>query len=214
MSALATATKLVAVFPGHSAKNRSPFSVYSPASASVPPVTDLRSAGDVVRRRNVLTILGLVAALAGPWPGAMPVALAQAPDTLAKLDGRWVRSLDIVSRTIFDPPPEQGRGVYVLANRLHVRTRPATVRGALVFREGSLWSESGRAESERQERAGEGADGVRGRAAARALDVDEAEADQRAGQAAHEDGREGQHAGTGGGQGGQRALGLGHDRRR
>ena len=131
------------------AASRRPVSPRSPASASVSPVTDLRSAGDVVRRRNVVTILGLVAALAGPWPGAVPLALAQAPDTLAQLDGRWVRRLDIVTRTIFDPPPEQGRGVYVLANRLHVRTRPATVRGALVFREGSLWSESGRAESER-----------------------------------------------------------------
>ena len=102
-----------------------------------------------MRRRNILTALGLVAALAGPWPGAWRVARAQASDTLAQLDGRFVRRLDIVSRTIFDPPPEHGRGFYVFANRLHVRTRRSTVRGALVFREGSPWSESRRAESER-----------------------------------------------------------------
>jgi hypothetical protein len=97
----------------------------------------------------VLTALGLVAALAGPWPGAVARSGAAVPDTLAALDGRFVRRLDIVSHSIFDPPPERGGQLYTLANRLHVRTRHSTVRGALVFREGSAWSEARRAESER-----------------------------------------------------------------
>lgn len=115
----------------------------------MPAVTDPRPARTNPRRRNFLTILGLVAALTRPWPGAVPAAGAQAPDTSAQFDGRTVRRLDIVSRTIFDPPPEHGRAFYEFANRLHVRTRRSTVRGELVFREGTPWSESRRAESER-----------------------------------------------------------------
>jgi hypothetical protein len=101
----------------------------------------------------LLTALGLVTALAGPWPGAAVVASADGPDSLTALDGRVVRRLDIVPRAIFDPLPEHGGGFYVLANRVHVRTRRSTVRGALVLREGSRWTEARRAESERHLRA-------------------------------------------------------------
>ena len=115
----------------------------------MPGITDRDAARALTGGRCVLTALGLVAALAGPWPGAVSRAEAEAPDSLRVLDGRVVRHVDIVSHSIFDPPPVHGGGLYTFANRLHVCTRQSTVRGALVFREGSPWSEARRVESER-----------------------------------------------------------------
>ena len=69
------------------------------------------------------------------------------------LSGRIVRHVDLVTHTIFDPLPDRGRSFYRFANRLHVRTRPGTLRAALVVREGERWSEAARQESERNLRA-------------------------------------------------------------
>ncbi|MFN8589213.1 MAG: hypothetical protein U0704_15595 [Candidatus Eisenbacteria bacterium] len=75
------------------------------------------------------------------------------PDSAARAatEGRAVRSIVVRSRDIFDPLPEGVlRPAYGLANRLHVHTRPSTVRAALVFRTGDRWSDALRHESERR----------------------------------------------------------------
>ncbi|HEV2104919.1 MAG TPA: hypothetical protein VGU27_04255, partial [Candidatus Eisenbacteria bacterium] len=61
-----------------------------------------------------------------------------------------IRHVDVLCLTIFDPLP-RGRltRLYALANRLHVRTRPATVRALLLFRPGDPWSADRAAETER-----------------------------------------------------------------
>ncbi len=111
--------------------------------------TDSRPVRALSRVRGVLLTFAVAAAIAPPWPGAVPRARAAPSQASGTFDGRIVRRLDIVSREIFDPLPERGSGFYAFANRLHVRTRASTVRGALVFREGTPWSESRRSESER-----------------------------------------------------------------
>lgn len=78
------------------------------------------------------------------------------PDSAARVnaEGRVVRAITVRSRDIFDPLPEGAlRPAYGLANRLHVHTRPSTVRAALVFRPGDRWSDALRHESERRLRA-------------------------------------------------------------
>jgi hypothetical protein len=83
-------------------------------------------------------------------PLAAAVARAQGADTLATaLDGRFVRSVELLTRNIFEPLPEHGGGFYAFADRLHVRTRAVTVRAALAFHAGERWSDAKRAESER-----------------------------------------------------------------
>lgn len=72
----------------------------------------------------------------------VPAGLARAstgrgedPDTAWA--GRIVRRVDVVTRDIFDPVPEGPlAGAYRLANVLHVRTRPITVRAELLVKPG------------------------------------------------------------------------------
>ena len=67
---------------------------------------------------------------------------------------RIVRRITVESRDIFDPLPEgRLRPAYSLANRLHVHTRPSTVKASLVVRPGELWSDALRHESQRRLRA-------------------------------------------------------------
>jgi hypothetical protein len=87
--------------------------------------------------------------LAAALAAARPAGAAPGPP----LEGRRIRHLEVRTRDIFVVPEGRVGGVYSLANHLHVRTRAATVRGALVFREGDRWTEAGRAESERHLRA-------------------------------------------------------------
>src|SRR5204862_3968753 len=55
---------------------------------------------------------------------------------------------------IFDPiPPGRLVALYRVANRLHVRTRPGTVRGHVLFAPGSPWSVDRARETERDLRA-------------------------------------------------------------
>ncbi len=80
--------------------------------------------------------------------GAQAVADSVVPE------GRIVRSITVRSGDIFDPLPEgRLRGAYSLANRLHVHTRPSTVKASLVVRVGDRWTEALRRESERRLRA-------------------------------------------------------------
>lgn len=124
-------------------------------------------------------LLGAVA-LAVPRAGEVRAQVAPAPDTLAvteppahstpleavphdtapevaarhPLEGRIVRRITVQSRDIFDPLPEgRLRPAYSLANRLHVHTRPSTVKASLVVRTGERWSDALRQESQRRLRA-------------------------------------------------------------
>jgi hypothetical protein len=70
------------------------------------------------------------------------------------LDGRPVRSVEVVTHDIWDPVPEGPLApAFRLANRLHVRTRPATVRAALLLRAGDTLVARRVAENERALRA-------------------------------------------------------------
>jgi hypothetical protein len=74
----------------------------------------------------------LILVAAGP-------AAAAAPDSVA--EGRVIARVEIVRRNVFDPRPgSRLGGLEALANRLHVRTRPSTVRSQLLFAPGSRWS--------------------------------------------------------------------------
>ncbi|MCC6349144.1 MAG: hypothetical protein IT347_06085 [Candidatus Eisenbacteria bacterium] len=86
------------------------------------------------------------------FAGAGPARAADLPaDTLT---GRIVRRVEVRAFEIFDPlPAGRLRGLYALANRLHVRTRESTIRTAVVARPGARWSAGRRAESERRLRA-------------------------------------------------------------
>jgi hypothetical protein len=115
-------------------------------------------------------LLGAVA-LVVPLGGDARAQGAQAPDTLtvtyapadstapeapapALAEGRVVRRITVESRDIFDPLPEgRLRPAYSLANRLHVHTRPSTVKASLVVRPGERWSDALRHESQRRLRA-------------------------------------------------------------
>ncbi len=71
-------------------------------------------------------------------------AAAAAPDSsAAAAEGRVIARVEIVRRNVFDPRPgSRLGGLEGLANRLHVRTKPATIRGQLLFAPGSRWSDA------------------------------------------------------------------------
>lgn len=91
-------------------------------------------------------------------PGASPAA---APETLraataasdslrGSAEGLPIARVHVIPRNIFDPLPGRRFNVlYLLANRLHVRTRERTVREQLLFGPGDRWSESEGRETER-----------------------------------------------------------------
>lgn len=61
-----------------------------------------------------------------------------------------IAAIEIRTRPIFDPPPGGiGAPLLGLANRLHVRTHPATVRSHLLFRKGDAWDPERAAETAR-----------------------------------------------------------------
>lgn len=73
-------------------------------------------------------------ALAAVRVEASPASWTVVPDSL---EGRIVRRVDVRTRDIWDPLPEgRLRGVYALANGLHVRTQPITVRAELLVSPG------------------------------------------------------------------------------
>jgi hypothetical protein len=72
----------------------------------------------------------------------------------AALEGLPVRSITALPRAIYDPvPPGRLGPLFRIANRLHVRTRPGTVRQHLVFGIGDPWSAARARESLRAIRA-------------------------------------------------------------
>lgn len=108
--------------------------------------------------RQLLLVIALLAqpALAGkltdkqrtrieePRPPGVPsdAALEQAHAVIG--------SIRIEPRNIFDDSdPRENWGIYRLANRLHARTRPATIRSQLLFKSGEPYSAQRLAETER-----------------------------------------------------------------
>lgn len=64
--------------------------------------------------------------------------------------GAVIGSIDIDIRNIFDEgDPRENSGLYKLADRLHVRTKPATVRAQLLFKSGDRYDAEKLAETER-----------------------------------------------------------------
>jgi hypothetical protein len=61
-----------------------------------------------------------------------------------------IGKIDIDPRNIFDESdPRENKGLYRLADRLHVRTKPSTIRAQLLFRSGDRYSAQKLAETER-----------------------------------------------------------------
>jgi hypothetical protein len=61
-----------------------------------------------------------------------------------------IGKIDIDPRNIFEESdPRENKGLYRLADRLHVRTKPSTIRAQLLFRSGDLYSAQRLAETER-----------------------------------------------------------------
>ena len=61
-----------------------------------------------------------------------------------------IGKIDIDPRNIFEESdPRENKGLYRLANRLHVRTKPSTIRAQLLFRSGDRYSAQRLAETER-----------------------------------------------------------------
>ena len=68
----------------------------------------------------------------------------------ARAEGLPIRRVDVVCRDIYEPvPPGRFAGLYRVANRLHVRTRPSTVRSQLLFGPGDRWSADRMLETQR-----------------------------------------------------------------
>ncbi|MEK7331302.1 MAG: hypothetical protein AAB113_10930 [Candidatus Eisenbacteria bacterium] len=90
-------------------------------------------------------------------------SLAAAPgDGGAPADGRPISRVEVEAHGIFDPvPPGRLGPVFRLADRLHVRTRPSTVRHRVLVAAGEPWAEARARESERGLRALDIFDGVR-----------------------------------------------------
>ncbi len=96
--------------------------------------------------------------LAAPSAASVAAASREA----SAIDGHPVARVDVDPHDIFEPVPH-GRlaPVYRLADRLHFRTRPSTVRNHVLIAPGDAWSEARARESERGLRALDIFDAVR-----------------------------------------------------
>ncbi|HKQ59060.1 MAG TPA: hypothetical protein VJY35_14450 [Candidatus Eisenbacteria bacterium] len=101
------------------------------------------------------SLVALAAVLAG---GSSQAADSQASDSAAvsgaPVEGMPIARIATATLGIFDPPPP-GRlaPLYRLADRLHVRTRHATLRSQILIVPGEPWSEARARETERSLRA-------------------------------------------------------------
>ena len=96
--------------------------------------------------------VGRVPGLPDSLPGQTEAAYGPASDSVvrARCEGATIRRVDIRCMTIFDPVPESPfSSVYSSANRLHVRTRQATVRSQLLIAPGQVWTADRIFESQR-----------------------------------------------------------------
>jgi len=84
--------------------------------------------------------------------GQTDLAYGPASDSVvrARCEGATIRRVDIHCMSIFDPVPEGTFSpVYSSANKLHVRTRQATVRSQLLIAPGQVWTADRIYESQR-----------------------------------------------------------------
>ena len=82
--------------------------------------------------------------IAEPRPPGMPT------DAELEAAGAVIGKVEIDIRNIFDEnDPRENSGLYKLADRLHVRTKPATIRAQLLFKSGDRYSARNLAETER-----------------------------------------------------------------
>ncbi|MBP7147220.1 MAG: hypothetical protein KBD01_06725 [Acidobacteria bacterium] len=88
------------------------------------------------------------AALAAPAPGPRDATVPD--DATLVASGAVIGRITIVTDDIFDTDdPAEGNLVFRVANRLHVRTRPAVIEHQLSFRQGDPYSRAALEESER-----------------------------------------------------------------
>ena len=79
-----------------------------------------------------------------PRPAGLPT------DAELEAAGAVIGRIDIDIRNIFDEnDPRENRGLYRLADRVHIRTKPATIRAQLLFKSGDRYSAQKLAETER-----------------------------------------------------------------
>jgi hypothetical protein len=79
-----------------------------------------------------------------PRPAGLP------SDTEMEAAHAVIGKIEIDPRNIFDEDdPRENRGLYRLADRVHVRTKPSTIRAQLLFKSGDRFSAQTLAESER-----------------------------------------------------------------
>ena len=85
-------------------------------------------------------------------PDAQGMAFGLVGDSVvrARCEGAPIRKLEVRCLDIFDPvPASRFAALYRVANLLHVRTRPATVRSQLLISPGQVWTADRLAESQR-----------------------------------------------------------------
>src|SRR5271169_2812981 len=79
-----------------------------------------------------------------PRPAGVP------GDAVLESEGAVIGSIDIETRNIFDQSDErESNGLYRLANHLHIRTKPGTIRAQLLFAGGERYLGRKLAETER-----------------------------------------------------------------
>ncbi|MGA8757736.1 MAG: hypothetical protein WB611_15635 [Stellaceae bacterium] len=82
--------------------------------------------------------------IAEPRPAGLP------SDAELEASHAVIGKIDIDPRNIFDESdPRENKGLYKLADRLHVRTKPSAIRAQLLFKSGDHYSAQKLAESER-----------------------------------------------------------------
>ena len=97
--------------------------------------------------RNAVSAAGLVGAIA-LVPISPSAVRGQTPAD--SLDGLPIRHVEIVARNLYEPLPGGPlRPFYRLADALHVRTRPSTIRHAVLLDRGEPWSAARGKENER-----------------------------------------------------------------
>jgi len=82
--------------------------------------------------------------IAEPRPPGLP------SDAELEAEHAVIGKIEIDTRNIFDPnDPRENRGLYRLADRLHIRTKPGAIRAQLLFKSGDPYSAEKLAETER-----------------------------------------------------------------
>jgi len=131
-----------------------------PDTSAARPDTTLRAAPDTSGRAVPDTTLRAIAdTTLGALPSRPDTVLGQTEATYgpasdsvvrARCEGATIRRIDIRCLSIFDPVPDSRFSpVYSGANRLHVRTRQATVRSQLLIAPGQIWTADRVFESQR-----------------------------------------------------------------